>query len=345
LNPDHRAFDRLEAAADASKRARELTHQLLTFSRGGLPIKTTASVAELLTDSAGFVLRGSNVRYELSIPHDLWSVDIDMGQVNQVVNNLFINALQAMPKGGTISVQAENCLIEQDSVIPLTPGEYVRIHIQDQGIGIPAENLQKIFDPYFTTKETGSGLGLTTAYSIIKRHDGVITVGSQVGVGTTFCVYLPASRASAAGPPCNAAPNSNYGRSGKILVMDDEEIIRELAAELLTQLGYEVSLVKDGASAISAYKQARNSGRPFDAVIMDLTIPGGMGGKDALQRIREIDPNVRAIVSSGYSQDPVMADFREYGFAGVLRKPYDANDVAEQLRLVLRGANSEGNAH
>ncbi len=345
LTPDHRAFDRLEAAADASKRARELTHQLLTFSRGGLPIKTTASVAELLTDSAGFVLRGSNVRYELSIPHDLWSVDIDLGQVNQVVNNLFINALQAMPKGGTISVQAENCLIEQDSVIPLRPGKYVRIHIQDQGIGIPAENLQKIFDPYFTTKQTGSGLGLTTAYSIIKKHDGVITVGSQVGVGTTFCVYLPASRASVAGLPGASAPNNNHGRSGKILVMDDEEIIRELAAELLTQMGYEVSLVKDGASAISVYKQAKNSGKPFDAVIMDLTIPGGMGGKDALRRIRELDPNVRAIVSSGYSQDPVMADFREYGFAGVLRKPYDANDVAEQLKLVLRGANDEGNAH
>ena len=345
LTPDHRAFDRLEAAADASKRARGLTHQLLTFSKGGLPIKTTASVSELLSDSAGFVLRGSNVRYELSIPHDLWSVHIDLGQINQVVNNLFINALQAMPKGGTISVQAENCLIEGDSVIPLTPGKYVRIHIQDQGTGIPPENVQKIFDPYFTTKETGSGLGLTTAYSIIKKHDGLITVGSQVGVGTTFCIYLPASQTSTASSVGNPVGNSNQGRNVKVLVMDDEELIRDLASELLTQLGYEVSLVKDGASAITAYQNARNSGKPFDAIIMDLTIPGGMGGKEALQRIREFDPNVRAIVSSGFCDDPVMANFREYGFAGVLRKPYDANDVAEQLKSVLRGATGEESAH
>jgi two-component system, cell cycle sensor histidine kinase and response regulator CckA len=344
LTPDHRAFDRLEAAADASKRARELTHQLLTFSKGGLPIKTTASVAELLRDSAGFVLRGSSVRYELSIPHDLWSVEIDPGQVSQVVNNLFINALQAMPKGGTISVHAENCSVDEDSAIPITPGNYVRIHIQDRGVGITPENMQKIFDPYFTTKKTGSGLGLTTAYSIIKKHDGLITVGSQVGVGTTFCIYLPASQASLRSPLGHDAGNRGHNSKGKILVMDDEELIRELSAELLTQLGYEVSLVKDGATAIAVYQQARNLREPFDLVIMDLTIPGGMGGKEALLRIREIDPKVRAIVSSGYSNDPVMSDYREYGFVGVLRKPYEADDVIKQLKSALKGVEGEGTA-
>ena len=341
LTPDHRAFERLEAAADASKRARELTHQLLTFSKGGLPIKTTASIAELLRDSAGFVLRGSSVRYELSIPHDLWSVEIDPGQVNQVVNNLFINALQAMPKGGTISVQAENCPVDEDSVIPITPGNYVRIHIQDQGVGITPDNIQKIFDPYFTTKKTGSGLGLTTAYSIIKKHEGLITVGSQVGVGTTFCIYLPASQASLRSPLGHEDGNKGHRSKGKILVMDDEELIRDLAAELLTQLGYEVFLVKDGAAAIAVYQQARKLGEPFDAVIMDLTIPGGMGGKEALLRIRELDPNVRAIVSSGYCNDPVMADFSEYGFVGVLRKPYEADDVIKQLESALKGVTNE----
>jgi two-component system, cell cycle sensor histidine kinase and response regulator CckA len=344
LTPDHRAFRRLEAAADASQRARELTHQLLTFSKGGLPIKTTASVSELLTDSAGFVLRGSNVRYELAIPQDLWSVDIDLGQIHQVVNNLFINALQAMPKGGTISVQAENCIIERDSVIPLIPGKYVRIHIQDQGVGIAPENVPKIFDPYFTTKETGSGLGLTTAYSIVKKHDGLITVGSQVGIGTTFCIYLPASRASAGIPLENKTKNSTHGRKGKILVMDDEDLIRDLVAELLIQLGYEVSSVKDGASAINAYQQAKNSGEPFDAIIMDLTIPGGIGGQEALQRIREIDPNVRAIVSSGYSHDPVMANYKGYGFVGVLLKPYDTDDIAAKLKSVLTGVTDSDKA-
>jgi signal transduction histidine kinase/CheY-like chemotaxis protein len=344
LTPDHRAFVRLEAAAEASKRARELTHQLLTFSKGGLPIKMSASVAELLRDSAGFVLRGSNVRYELSIPHDLWCVEIDQAQIGQVVNNLFINALQAMPKGGTISVQAGNCTVDQDSVVPIASGNYVRIHIRDQGVGITPDNIQKIFDPYFTTKKTGSGLGLTTAYSIVKKHDGLITVGSQVGVGTTFCIYLPASQASLRSPLGDEDGNPGHRSKGKILVMDDEEIIRDLAAELLNQLGYEVSLVKDGASAIAVYQQARNSDQPFDAVIMDLTIPGGMGGKESVQRIREIDPNVRAIVSSGYSQDPVMADFRAYGFVGVLLKPYDANDVAVQLKSVLTGASNDHDA-
>ena len=212
-------------------------------------------------------------------------------------------------------------------------------------MGITPDNIQKIFDPYFTTKKTGSGLGLTTAYSIIKKHDGLITVGSQVGVGTTFCIYLPASQASLRSPLGHENGNKGHSSKGKILVMDDEELIRDLAAELLTQLGYEVFLVKDGASAIAVYQQARKLGEPFDAVIMDLTIPGGMGGKEALLRIRELDPNVRAIVSSGYCNDPVMADFSEYGFVGVLRKPYEADDVIKQLESALKGATNEGTGH
>lgn len=335
LTPDHKAFDRLEAAVGASRRSQDLTQQLLTFSRGGMPIKTAASISELLRDAADFVLRGSNVRANLSIPRDLWSVDIDPGQINQVINNLLINAIQAMPRGGTIFVEAENCLIEAESVIPLTPGKHVRIRIKDQGVGIPPDNIEKIFDPYFTTKTTGSGLGLATAYSIIQKHNGLITVGSEVGVGTVFSIYLPAvpGPAAAISLPQNGGPIRNC--PGRILVMDDEEVIRELAFELLSSMGYDVCLVKDGAEAIDMCRQAGLSGQPFDAVIMDLTIPGGMGGKETVEHLRRIDPEIRAIVSSGYSNDPVMADFAKYGFVGVLRKPYVADDVDKQLKSVL----------
>lgn len=343
LTPDHKAFDRLEAAARASKRSQELTQQLLTFSKGGEPIKKTASVAELVRDSVGFVLRGSNVSSDLSIPKDLWNVFIDPGQISQVLNNLFINALQAMPKGGTLSVRADNCSVDAESVTPVTPGNYVRLLIKDQGVGIPPENLHKIFDPYFTTKKTGSGLGLATAYSIIKKHDGLITVSSEGGVGTVFYIYLPAKTGSGAGTElCDG--KAALSSQGKILVMDDEELIRDLSAEILADLGYEVSVVKDGAEAMAFYQQALRSGAPFDAVIIDLTIPGGMGGMEAFERIREIDPNVRAIVSSGYSNDPVMSDFRKYGFVGVLAKPYTSDTVYKQLQSIMGRYESPGGA-
>ncbi|MBI4963700.1 MAG: response regulator [Desulfomonile tiedjei] len=340
LPPDNKAFDRLEAAVRASKQSQELTQQLLTFSKGGLPIRKTASITELVRDSVGFVLRGSNVRSAISIPQDLWSVHIDPGQVSQVLNNLFINALQAMPRGGTITVQAENCLVDAESVTHIRPGKYVRIRIKDQGVGIAPENIQKIFDPYFTTKETGSGLGLATAYSIIKKHDGLITVSSEVGVGTVFYIYLPAKPDSLTAVDPAHGTEAKAGYMGKILVMDDEQLIRDLAGEILSDLGYEASVVKDGPEAIAAYHKAMRSGRPFDAVIMDLTIPGGMGGKEAFERIREIDPEARAIVSSGYSHDPIMADFKKHGFVGVLAKPYTLDDLRNQLKAVFEHQTS-----
>jgi CheY-like chemotaxis protein len=320
-----------------------LTQQLLTFSKGGEPIRKTASVAELVRDSVGFVLRGSSIRSDLSMAQDLWNVLIDPGQISQVLSNLFINALQAMPKGGAISVRADNCLVDAESVTPLRPGNYVRLLIRDQGVGIPPENIQKIFDPYFTTKKTGSGLGLATAYSIVKKHDGLITVSSEIGVGTVFYIYLPAKTGSGAGAaPCDG--KAALSSQGKILVMDDEELIRELVFELLTDLGYEVSVVKDGAQAIDVYQKSWHSGAPFDVIIIDLTIPGGMGGMEAFERIRAIDPNVRAIVSSGYSNDPVMADYRKYGFVGVLAKPYTSDNVDNQLKLILGRCESPGGA-
>ncbi|MGB6064951.1 MAG: ATP-binding protein [Desulfomonilaceae bacterium] len=335
LTPDHKAYDRLEAAATASKRAQALTYQLLTFSKGGAPIKKTASVAELLKDTVRFALRGSNIHHELSIPDSLLPVEIDEGQISQVVHNLIINALQAMPDGGTIVVQAENCVVRPEYLIPISPGNYVRIRIKDAGVGIPPGILQKIFDPYFSTKEGGSGLGLSTAYSIIKKHDGLITVNSEVGLGSTFYIYLPASKGHSAATGSEAIEEEDPSYRGKILVMDDEECIRELVRELLAHIGYAVCLVNGGDEAVAEYQRAKDVGKPFDAVIMDLTVPGGMGGREAIQRLRKIDPDVLAIVSSGYSDDPVLADFKAHGFAGVLSKPYTSDDVINLLQSVM----------
>jgi len=338
LRDDDKGYERLESAAKACLRAQDLTRQLLTFSRGGDPIKKTASINELLKDSVMFALRGSKVRCQFEVPHNLWPIEIDEGQIYQVINNLAINCVQAMPEGGVITVVASNVTVPATgSSLSLKEGMYVAVSISDTGGGIPVENLKRIFDPYFTTKSTGTGLGLATCYSIIKKHGGMITVQSQLGVGSTFFFYLPASEAEIsvqAGLTEQAEPIK-----ARILVMDDDETIRELVLELLGDMGYEVVLAKDGAEAISAYVSAQKENNAFDAVIMDLTIPGAMGGKEAFDGLKEIDPAVKAIVSSGYCNDPIMADFRKYGFLGVLPKPYNPGELLRELQRVLEGGS------
>ena len=329
--------ERLKESERAAILAKDLTHQLLTFSRGGAPIKKTAAIGDLLNQMVIFALRGSDVKCEFSIPDGLWTVEVDAGQINQVINNLVINADQSMPEGGIISVKAENMIVRKADALPLKDGEYVKITIQDQGIGIPKEHLQRIFDPYFTTKQKGSGLGLATSYSIIKNHDGCIAVESEVGVGTTFCCYLPASSEKAPVEEEKREDKPIMGK-GRILVMDDEEAIRELAGEMLNGIGYEATTATDGAEAIRLYEEAKSSERSYDAVIMDLTIPGGMGAEKAIQGLMEIDPEVRAIASSGYSNDPVMANFRQYGFRSAIAKPYKINALSEVLHNVINRA-------
>jgi signal transduction histidine kinase/ActR/RegA family two-component response regulator len=333
LDPGHRACSRLEAAMVASSRARELTRQLLTFSQGGTPVKKTSSIRELLTDSVMFALRGSKALCRFSIPEDLWHTDVDAGQIHQVINNLVINAVQAMPDGGTLQVEVANVTVREMDGFSLENGRYVRIAVRDTGIGIPQEYLQKIFDPYFTTKETGTGIGLATSYSIVRKHGGAMTVESDVGVGSTFRFYLPASLRMPDVP--QETDERDFFGTGRILVMDDDDLIRDLAGELLTMLGCEVAFAKDGDEAVRVYRESLISEHPFNAVIMDLTIPGGMGGKDTMAKLRGIDPGVKAIVSSGYSNDPIMAEYENHGFAGVLPKPYDANDVRRLLRRIL----------
>jgi len=335
LDPKDEIFELLEDAEKASSRAQALTQQLLTFSKGGAPVKKTASISQTIRDSCSFILRGSGSRCDFSIAEDLWPIEADVGQLNQVINNIVINANQAMPEGGIIEVGAENKVIEDRCDLPLVPGRYVKISIQDQGVGIAERHLMKIFDPYFTTKHKGSGLGLATAFSIINKHDGHITVASQLGVGTTFHIYLPASEKEALRPEMEKErPILGHG---KILLMDDDEMLRKTAGRMLGLLGYEVTFAEDGAEAIEKYKAAKGSDRPYAAVILDLTVPGGMGGKEAIKRLLEIDPEVKAIVSSGYSDDPVLSNFRDYGFKGMAIKPYSPELLGQVLHDVLAG--------
>jgi PAS domain S-box-containing protein len=337
LPPEERARPRLEAAERAALDAQSLTRQLLTFSRGGAPIKQLSNIAETIDDTCRFALRGSNVAYESSVQKNLRAVEIDQGQINQVINNLVINADQAMPDGGSVRVSVENVTVGSDDGLPLEPGEYLRLSIRDTGPGIPEEDLPKIFDPYFTTKEKGSGLGLTTSYSIIKNHGGFITVESDLGQGAAFHIYLPASDAQVDHDPESGGISPVGG--AKILVMDDEESIRETSSQMLTMIGFEVETAEDGDRAIELYQAAMEASDPFDAVIMDLTIPGGTGGIEAIHRLRELHPEVKAIVSSGYSNDPIMSEYEKHGFNGVVTKPYTARELVKTLTRILTPSN------
>ncbi len=339
IDPEHENFARLSAAEKAVERATDLTQQLLTFAKGGVPIKKNLPLSDLIRESVDFALSGSNVRCNYSISDGLWNIEADRGQMTQVFNNLSINAMQAMPDGGIVNVSMENVTLDANSVAALPAGDYLKIVFSDSGTGIPEEHLSKIFDPYFTTKEQGSGLGLATAFSIISKHDGHITVAARPGIGAAFSIYLPASEAGS----CHEGGlhTSISTGHGRVLVVDDEEIIRDVLGEILNSLGYEAGFAEDGAKALEEYSRARAEQRPYSVVIMDLTIPGGMGGREAVKELLDTDPDAKVIVSSGYSTDPIMADYRKYGFKGVITKPYDVGRMSDVLSSLIQ-AGPEG---
>lgn len=332
LNTPEKINNYLENTERATLRAKGLTQQLLTFSKGGAPIKRTTTIGALIADSTAFILRGSKVNCVFDFPENLWAVEVDEGQLSQVTQNLVINASQSMELGGTITIRGRNEVIGSNANTSLPSGDYVKLQFEDQGCGIPSEHLTKIFDPYFSSKESGSGLGLAISYSIIKNHDGLIQVKSQTGIGTTFTIYLPA--APHAEPTAPAAPENKPSPSpvkGRVLIMDDEAIVRDMLMEILSYLGCESLAAADGYETIKLYLEAQENNKPFDILIMDLTIPGSMGGLETLGKIQALYPEVKALVSSGYANDPVMANYRKYGFCGVVPKPF----MVEELKTIL----------
>lgn len=331
---DHKATKYFQYMEEAIGQTGNLTSQLLTFAKGGNPLTTAVSICELIKESSAFALSGSNTRYELFLAKDLPSVEIDQAQITQVFTNLLINADQAMQEGGIIKVYAEALTATaENSTLQLQAGNYVALTITDQGSGISSQILPKIFDPYFTTKEHGSGLGLTICYSIVKRHGGHISVQSVEGKGTSFTIYLPVSSVQAEN---EVREDSFISGQGKVLLMDDEESVLKTANEMLTFLGYEVELARDGAEAVRLYKEAFLSDRPFDVVITDMTVRGGMGGKQAVAELIKLDSEVRAIVSSGYSSDK-LSDYKKYGFCEVIAKPYRLQELGKVVANVLGG--------
>ncbi|MCK5796906.1 MAG: PAS domain S-box protein, partial [Deltaproteobacteria bacterium] len=353
LSPDHPAHEFLGYVGEAMDRAMRLTRQLLTFSKGGEPVLDLVSIREKIEESISFHLTGSNVKAHLDLPDTLWPVKCDGGQIGQVIANLTLNAKEAMSNGGHLFVHGENvyrvegaALWAQGDEVKVAQGDsvegaqenWVKVSVKDQGEGMPPSVLPKIFDPYFTTKETGSGLGLATVYSIVKKHRGHIDVESQEGRGTTFTLWLPVAHDLSSDAVASLSSDASEERSKaswRVLVMDDEALIRKVMGRMLDGFGHRHDVVEEGDEAVRKYKRAMAEGRPFDVVIMDLTIPGGMGGKEAIEAVLEIDPAAKVIVSSGYSTDPIMANYEAYGFRGCLVKPFSVEEVKKELSRVM----------
>ena len=325
----------LEKTENAAFKAQHLTKQLLTFAKGGMPVVQEVAIDKLVRETASFALSGSNVQCVFSIPQDLWPTRVDPGQIDQVVRNLIINGDQAMPEGGKIEVTCRNRFFTENDLLAILPGNYVALTISDNGFGISPENLDKIFDPYFTTKEEGNGLGLAISHAIISKHQGNIVVKSELGVGTSFEIFLPAIDPTASETVEPSGAQLPAG-SGRILVMDDEEMVCEATADLLDFLGYSISTAADGREALRLYQEALDRQEPIDIVILDLTVPGGMGGEECLRELRRLDPDVVGIATIGYCNNPVMSNYLDYGFKGVLPKPCKVEKMAQLIEELLK---------
>ncbi|MCF6177502.1 MAG: cache domain-containing protein [Victivallaceae bacterium] len=330
----HQAYKFINTAHHAMERATELTKQLLTFAKGGDPLIESLKIQDVINNALEFNLSGSNVKAKLNLPDELWQIKADKGQLNQIFSNLIINAKHAMPDGGNIYIEAENC---PSPGIPNLSGDFIKITVKDDGVGIPAKFIKQIFDPYFTTKQTGSGLGLATVHSIISRHNGHIAVESTPQIGTVFTIHLPSVKTSPRQEESATVSSIEHTSpmSAHILLMDDEKMILDVSSTLLESCGYQVEIATDGKDALKKYRSATANGQPFDLVIMDLTIPGGMGGKETIRKLLAFAPSAKVIASSGYSTDPVIANYKKYGFKGQLIKPFRLEVLKAEVARLL----------
>ncbi|MCP3890716.1 MAG: response regulator [Desulfobulbaceae bacterium] len=337
LGENHPAKEHLDDAQRSMSRASRLTKQLLIFAKGGKPVREGVSLGNLVEDVIRFDLSGSNIKPVFDCADDLWVADVDKGQVQEVFSNLTSNAVQAMAGGGHLFITLSNHTVNSGEVAELRRGDYVKIIVKDEGEGIASEDIGQIFDPYFSTKKFGRGLGLATTFSIISKHGGAITAISMVGVGTTFTLYFPVEKSQLTGVGLdeNLVESESGGRTLRALIMDDDKMVCKVATRFLQKEGFEVETAEEGVEAIAKYKQAKERGKTFDIVLMDLTIPGGMGGKEAVTQVLELDPDARVIVSSGYGEDPVMANYSDYGFKGIVPKPYSRKRLSQVVRSVL----------
>jgi signal transduction histidine kinase/ActR/RegA family two-component response regulator len=332
------AGDLLSEAERGAQRAADITQQLLTFARGGDPVRTAVALPDVVRESAQFASHGARTRCVFENAPDLPPADVDRAQIGRVVHNLVLNAVQAMHQGGTIRIGLSSVEIRAGAKEPLKPGCYVKLTVADDGPGISQDHLARIFEPYFSTKQSNNGLGLATVHSIVKKHQGHIEVRSADGDGTTFEVWLPAATKPAVVPVTPTAVSAS-GQL-RVLFMDDEEVIRRMAEKAMKQLGHSCVIVPDGMAAVREYEKSLNAGARFDAVVLDLTVPGGVGGRAAIELLRRIDPSVRAIVSSGYSSDPVLANFQKYGFCAIVAKPYTVAELGRTLNETVQRSSA-----
>ena len=339
LDPEEEAAALLGRARHAAVMAKNLSRKLITFSRGGQPMRKPGAILPLLENALSFALAGSNLECEFLVSPELWPVEYDESQMSQAIHNIVINAREAMPHGGTIRVRADNLQITKRNGHPVHTGEWVRITIEDEGVGIPEEHLDKIFDPYFTTKEMGAqkglGLGLAISHSVVRNHQGYVFAESEPTRGTALHIYLPPAREHGSSRASSGIPAAETDGPLRVLVMDDEEIVRDITGKMLERDGCQVCLAREGAEAVSLFRQGREKGNPFHVVLLDLTVRGGMGGKEAVRELMAIEPEVKAIVSSGYADDPVMTDFGAHGFTAAVVKPYSMNELRQTIRNVV----------
>ncbi|OQA79214.1 MAG: Blue-light-activated protein [bacterium ADurb.Bin243] len=333
---DSPAQEALNTAEQIAFKAKDLTSQFRTFSKGGAPVKKSVHISESLKPIVEFALRGSRVKTLFNIDKNLWPAEIDEGQINQLITNIVINAVQAMPNGGNLFVTAVNELVDKGNSMNLAAGKYVKFSFRDEGHGIEAQDLTKIFDPYYSTRQTGSGLGLTSSYSIVRKHGGIITAESVYGSGATFNVFLPASFEGTGHFEPDSKKNKSSSAGRKILVMDDESIVREVTSNLLKHLGYEVHTVNNGSEAIASFVRAHEENRPFDALILDLIVPGDLGGQEVLQKLNAQGLSAKAIAASGFSNETIMSEYKRYGFCAMISKPYKIKELDEMIQKIIK---------